>query len=139
MITVLLVIHLLICIAMVGLILLQKSEGGALGIGGGNAMGGLVSSRGAGNLLTRGTTLLAAAFFATSMILALMASHREDRPLLEDSPLTAPAAAPNQATPQAEGTEADAMPSVPAAGDTAGEDGSGSDAQDSSPSVPLAR
>ncbi len=77
MITVILVIHLLIAIAMVALILLQRSEGGALGIGGGGGggagAGGLMTGRAAGNLLTRSTGILAAAFFVTSMTLAILA------------------------------------------------------------------
>ena len=65
-----LVIHLLIAIAMVAVILLQRSEGGALGIGGGG--GGLMSGRAAGNLLTRSTAILATLFFVTSLGLAIM-------------------------------------------------------------------
>ncbi|MBK1663691.1 preprotein translocase subunit SecG [Rhodospirillum rubrum] len=75
MITVILVIHLLIAIAMVTLILLQRSEGGALGIGGG---GGFMTGRQAGNALTRTTGILAAAFMTTSMLLALLANKGED-------------------------------------------------------------
>lgn len=71
---VILVAHLLICLALVGVILLQRSEGGALGIGGSG--GGMMTGRAAGNLLTRITAILAATFFATSMILALMANNR---------------------------------------------------------------
>ena len=63
MITVLLILHLLIAAALVGVVLLQRSEGGALGIGGG---GGFMTGRGAANFLTRVTAGLAAAFFATS-------------------------------------------------------------------------
>ncbi len=73
MITVILVIHLMIASALVGVILVQRSEGGALGIGGGGG-GGLMSGRGAANLLTRITATLAAAFFATSLLLAILAS-----------------------------------------------------------------
>lgn len=80
MTTVVLVIHLLIAIALVGLILLQRSEGGALGIGGG-AGGGFMTPRSAGNLLTKMTGILAVAFMATSITLALLAKARiEDRP-----------------------------------------------------------
>jgi preprotein translocase subunit SecG len=68
--TVLIVIHLLIVLAMIGVVLLQRSEGGALGIGGG---GGFMSSRGTGNLLTRTTAILAACFFATSLVLSILA------------------------------------------------------------------
>ncbi len=71
---VVLVIHLLICIALIGCVLLQRSEGGALGIGGGGGGGGsLFSSRGVGNALTRTTAILAVAFFATSITLSIMA------------------------------------------------------------------
>ena len=73
--TVLLVILLLVTIAMVAVILLQRSEGGALGIGGSsNAM---FSARGAGNALTRATTALAALFFALAIILTILAVRGE--------------------------------------------------------------
>ena len=71
---VVLVVHLLICIALIGCVLLQRSEGGALGIGGGGGGGGsLFSSRGVGNALTRTTALLAMAFFVTSITLSMLA------------------------------------------------------------------
>ena len=66
MITVLLVIHLLIATAMVGVILIQRSEGGALGGLGGGTMGGMMTARGTANLLTRTTAILAACFICTS-------------------------------------------------------------------------
>ena len=74
MVTVILVTHILIALALVGVILLQRSEGGALGIGGGGggAGGGMMSSRGAANLLTRATGVLAACFIATSITLAIL-------------------------------------------------------------------
>lgn len=71
---VILVVHLMIAIAMVGVILIQRSEGGGLGIGGGT-MGGMTTARGAANLLTRTTAILAAAFMTTSIILAIMAGR----------------------------------------------------------------
>jgi preprotein translocase subunit SecG len=74
MATVLLVIHLLIALALIAVVLLQRSEGGALGIGGGGG-GGFMTGRGAANLLTRATAGLAAAFFATSLILSLVATR----------------------------------------------------------------
>ena len=70
--TVLLVIHLMIATALVATVLLQRSEGGALGIGGGGG-GGLMTGRGAANLLTRATAILAAAFFLTSIALTILA------------------------------------------------------------------
>lgn len=72
--TVLIVIHLLIVLALVGVILIQRSEGGGLGIGGGS---GFMSARGAANALTRTTSLLAAAFFATSLLLGIFAQYSE--------------------------------------------------------------
>jgi preprotein translocase subunit SecG len=71
MATILLVIHLMIAVTLVATILLQRSEGGALGIGGGG--GGLVSNRAAGNMLTRTSGILAGLFFLTSIGLTLLA------------------------------------------------------------------
>ena len=71
--TILLVIHLLIALALVGAVLLQRSEGGVLGIGGGGGGGNLFSSRGVGNALTRTTAFLAVAFFITSITLTMLA------------------------------------------------------------------
>ncbi|HEU4987649.1 MAG TPA: preprotein translocase subunit SecG [Rhizobiaceae bacterium] len=75
--TVIIVIHLLIVIALVGVVLLQRSEGGGLGIGGGS---GFMTARGAANALTRTTAILAAAFFASSLALSLIARYG-DRPI----------------------------------------------------------
>lgn len=72
--SVLLVIHLIIAIALVATVLLQRSEGGALGMGGGGGGGGgFFSGRGAANALTRTTAILAAAFFVTSILLTMLA------------------------------------------------------------------
>jgi preprotein translocase subunit SecG len=71
--TVLLVIHIMVAASMIVIILLQRSEGGALGMGGGG--GGFVTGRGAVNLLTRMTAILAAIFFTTSIALGIF-SHR---------------------------------------------------------------
>lgn len=68
--TVLLVVHLMVVASLVGVVLVQRSEGGALGIGGG---GNFMASRGTGNVLTRVTTYLAAGFFATSITLTILA------------------------------------------------------------------
>ncbi|MEM8644496.1 MAG: preprotein translocase subunit SecG [Pseudomonadota bacterium] len=73
--TVILLIHVMIAIALVGVILLQRSEGGALGIGGGGGGGaGFMTGRSAGDALTRTTAILAACFFATSLTLSILAS-----------------------------------------------------------------
>ncbi|WP_137392351.1 preprotein translocase subunit SecG, partial [Rhodoligotrophos defluvii] len=69
---VILVIHLIVAIALVAVVLLQRSEGGALGIGGGGSM---FASRGAANVLTRATAILAGIFFLTSIVLTLMHSR----------------------------------------------------------------
>ena len=74
--SVLLIVHLIIAIGLVGLILVQRSEGGALGIGGGGGnggMGSIFSARGVGSALTRVTAFLAVAFFVTSMALSVLA------------------------------------------------------------------
>jgi preprotein translocase subunit SecG len=75
--TVLIVIHLMVVIALVGVVLLQRSEGGGLGIGGGS---GFMTARGAANALTRATGILAIVFFATSLSLSLIARYGE-RPI----------------------------------------------------------
>jgi len=72
--TLILTIHILIALALIGAVLLQRSEGGGLGIGGGGgAGGGFMTARGTANLMTRVTAILAACFFGTSLILAIMA------------------------------------------------------------------
>jgi preprotein translocase subunit SecG len=98
MMTFVLVVHSLIAVALVATILLQRSEGGALGIGGGP--GGLMTARGAGNLLTRATAVLAATFLGTSILLAVLANLAK-APTAIDTTLAAPAgeAAPTTPTP----------------------------------------
>jgi preprotein translocase subunit SecG len=93
----------LIALALVGVILLQRSEGGALGMGGGG-FGGLMTGRSSANLLTRTTAFLAAGFIATSLLLAIIATHRSAPSSILDQPAT-PAAAP----------EAPATPAAPVA------------------------
>lgn len=78
MTAVILTFHVLIVLALIGLVLMQRSEGGALGMGGGGAGGGFMSGRGAANALTRTTSVLAAIFFATSLGLAVIAGSGED-------------------------------------------------------------
>ena len=74
--TVVLVIHLMLALSIIGLVLLQRSEGGGLGIGGGSGgggMGGLSTPQTTANVLTRATAICAACFFTTSLILGIMA------------------------------------------------------------------
>lgn len=72
--SVIIVIHLMFVATMIAAVLLQKSEGGGLGVGGGSG-NGFMSSRGTANLLTRTTAILAAGFFATSLFLAWWAGY----------------------------------------------------------------
>ena len=90
--TTLLVIHLLITVAMIAVILIQRSEGGGLGMGS-STMGGMMSARGTANLLTRMTGILAAGFMATSLGLAILASHTSNSLSILDK-IEAPVAAP---------------------------------------------
>jgi preprotein translocase subunit SecG len=117
---VLLVIHLLIALALVGVILLQKSDGGALGglgggmSGGGASFGGLFTARGGANFLTRTTAILAASFIATSLLLAILATgDDEGSSVLEGIPAEQPTA-PRPEAPTAPDT-APSEPSPPQA------------------------
>jgi preprotein translocase subunit SecG len=96
MLTVVIVIHLMIVLAMIGVVLLQKSEGGGLGIG---STGGFLSSRGTANVLTRTTAFLAVAFFATSLALSLIAGwDRKPSSILNTSAPSSQPAAPGAPT-----------------------------------------
>lgn len=72
MIKVLLVLHVFVTIALIGVVLIQRSEGGGLGLGGGQGMGSFMTGRGTANLLTRTTAILGTAFFALSLALAML-------------------------------------------------------------------
>lgn len=114
MATVLLVIHLMIAAALCGVVLLQRSEGGALGIGGSGGAGGFMTGRGTANMLTRVTAGLAAAFFITSISLTLIAQQTRRG----TSPLDRPAAT----APAVPGKDA---PAAPTGGGTAPATGGG--------------
>jgi len=99
--TILVLAELIIAVALIIFVLLQRSEGGALGMGGGGGMGGLFSPRGAADTLTRTTAILAALFFLTCVGLNLLALHgRSERSIL-DVPATSqgPAVAPKPKAP----------------------------------------
>ncbi len=98
--TVFIVIHLMVIVAMVALVLLQRSEGGALGIGGG---GGFMTSRGQGNILTRSTAILAVAFFATSIVLSVLAQLNAPPSAILDEVPTATTPTNNDAVPTGSG------------------------------------
>jgi preprotein translocase subunit SecG len=95
--TVLLIIHLFVTLALIGVVLIQRSEGGGLGIGSSQGMGSFMSGRGTANLLTRTTAVLAVIFMGLSLTLALLdrgTSAAPGRSILE-----APASAPTPAPP----------------------------------------
>jgi preprotein translocase subunit SecG len=72
MTTVLLIVHLFVTLALIGVVLIQRSEGGGLGVGSTQGMGSFMSGRGTANLLTRTTAILATIFMALSLALALL-------------------------------------------------------------------
>jgi preprotein translocase subunit SecG len=97
--TVIIVIHLMIVIAMIGVVLLHKSEGGGLGMGGGGG-GGFLSSRGTANVLTRTTAFLALGFFVTSLLLSILAGFdRKPRSIIQQNTGSVPASAPGAPPP----------------------------------------
>lgn len=81
MTTILLVVHLMVAVAMIVLVLLQRSEGGALGIGGGGD--GMMSARGLGNAMTRATAILAGVFFLTSIGLTVLGTMENRSSVLD--------------------------------------------------------
>lgn len=96
---IILVIHLLLALALVGVVLLQRSEGGLGGLGGsgpgGGGMGGLMGGRAAANLLTRATAVLAGSFMATSIVLAILAGGNTGPvSIIEEEPAGASEPAP---------------------------------------------
>ena len=94
MTTVLLVLHLFVTLTLIGLVLLQRSEGGGLGIGSSQGMGSFMGGRGTANLLTRGTAILGTAFFVLALSLALnRGASMQSRSILDvPAPASAPAA-----------------------------------------------
>jgi preprotein translocase subunit SecG len=109
--TVLLVIHLIVALALIGAVLLQRSEGGALGIGGGGGGGNLFSARGVGNALTRTTAILALCFFLTSIGLTLIAVRGSG----SGGSLFDGAATPESEAPATGGSVLPQLPAAPAA------------------------
>jgi preprotein translocase subunit SecG len=118
MIKVLLVLHVFVTIALIGVVLIQRSEGGGLGLGGGQGMGNFMSGRGTANLLTRTTAILGTAFFVLSLSLALLykSSNVDNTAAILNAPVqNIPGATPAPAAPvQLPQTPADALP-APAA------------------------
>ena len=131
MITVVLVLHLLLAVTLIGVVLLQKNEGGALGMGGGG-MSGFMTGRTTANLLTRTTAIVAALFFLTSIALAMLAANQRaphslieapaqgappslpSLPTLPGSPSTTPAVPPPAGSAPAPGAPTAHVPAAPA-------------------------
>ena len=118
MTTVLLIVHLFVTLALIGVVLIQRSEGGGLGIGSSQGMGAFMSGRGTANLLTRATAILATVFMALSLALALMNRGTTGvgvgRSLLEGAPpASTPAPAPQPPAPAPAPPPAPAGPSAP--------------------------
>ena len=120
MIKVLLVLHVFVTIALIGVVLIQRSEGGGLGLGGGQGMGSFMSGRGTANLLTRATAILGTAFFVLSLSLAMLykgGSSQNSAAILNapaQSTPAVPAPASVPVAPSLPQTPADALP-APAA------------------------
>ncbi len=102
MTSVLLIIHLFVTVALIGVVLLQRSEGGGLGIGSSQGMGSFMSGRGTANLLTRTTAILAAIFMSLSLTLALLNRGTSTTRSILDTPSqpTAPVAPPPPVVPK---------------------------------------
>ncbi len=125
MIKVLLVLHVFVTIALIGVVLIQRSEGGGLGLGGGQGMGSFMTGRGTANLLTRTTAILGTLFFVLSLALALLykGSTANNNAAILNAPAQSTPAVPAPSAPAAPlpsslpSTPADALPapSAPAA------------------------
>jgi preprotein translocase subunit SecG len=115
---VIIVIHLMLVLALIGSVLLQRSEGGGLGIG---SSGGFMTSRGTANVLTRTTAILAGLFFATSLILSILAGiGRGPSTIIQGgAPASAPGAPAGTAPPLSSGggvlNQLQGAPTAPAA------------------------
>jgi preprotein translocase subunit SecG len=105
--TVIIVVHLMIVATLIATVLLQKSEGGGLGVGGG---AGFMSSRGTANLLTRATAVLAVGFFATSLFLSWYASYdRKPSSIIAPASESQPAGPANPVAPPTSGGILDSL------------------------------
>lgn len=96
---VILLVHLMLALALIGVVLMQRSEGGGLGMGGGGGGGGLVSSRGAASALGKVTWALAIAFIATSITLTIIAADNAAGSSVVDRITDAPAPAATPSLP----------------------------------------
>jgi protein translocase, SecG subunit len=100
--TFLLVVQAIIAFALVTVILMQRSEGGGLGMGGGGNPSGLMSARGAADFLSRATKILATLFVGMSIVLAIIAATQH-RAATIDTSLVGQSGSGGMTTPLAEG------------------------------------
>jgi preprotein translocase subunit SecG len=100
--TVVIIVHLIIVLALIGVVLLQRSEGG-LGLGGGGGVSGFMTGRGQANALTRTTAVLAGLFFLTSLVLTLFASWGSAPRSIFEGATPSPTAPAGQSAPQGQG------------------------------------
>ncbi|MBN8902060.1 MAG: preprotein translocase subunit SecG [Rhodospirillales bacterium] len=129
MTTVLLIIHLFVTLALIGVVLIQRSEGGGLGIGTAQGMGSFMSGRGTANLLTRATAILATIFMALSLTLALMNRGTSGvGSSILDVPSTTPAPASSGTPAPGAGPSGTPTPGTPAPGTPSGAPASGAPA-----------
>ncbi|HUC18003.1 MAG TPA: preprotein translocase subunit SecG [Acetobacteraceae bacterium] len=117
--TVLLIVELFVTLALIGIVLIQRSEGGGLGIGGSQGMGSFMSGRGTANLLTRTTAVLATIFMALALALGLINRSTGENSILNSppppaatspAPASAPSSAPTSAPTSAPGGPAHSAP-----------------------------
>lgn len=113
MLIILFVVHVLIALALVGVVMLQKSEGGALGMGGGG-MSGFMTGRSTANLLTRATAILAALFFTTSILLVVLGNSGRAPRSIVDQGAPPPPGLPELPAAPAAPSPAPAAPTAPA-------------------------
>jgi preprotein translocase subunit SecG len=118
MIKVLLVLHVFVTIALIGVVLIQRSEGGGLGLGAGQGMGSFMTGRGTANLLTRTTAILGTAFFVLSLGLALLykGGSADNAAAILNQPVPAKSGlpVPGNTLPPIPGGGADSLPQTPA-------------------------
>lgn len=113
MMHVVLVIHLILALAIIALVLLQRSEGGGLGLGTSGGMGGFASPQATANALTRATWTCVAGFFVTSLVLGILAGHMTGSKQSILDQLDSPPAATAPAETQAKQPEKPSEPSAP--------------------------
>ena len=139
MLILLFVVHVLIALALIGVVMLQKSEGGALGMGGGG-MSGFMTGRSTANLLTRATAILAVLFFTTRIVLVMLNNFgRAPRSIVDEGAPQSPMPGPTIPGPPIPGPTAPLTPGAPLAPASPAPAAPAQPAPPAGPSAPLAR